>query len=293
MWAELAGGLLGGGLGGLLGGGKKQPDIGEQITQLVNRMNDTLSQHMEKARNANQQGTRQAKKTIEDYLGQARMDLSKYLLQAKQDAASNMWGGYQTAKAYNAPAMYAGNQALGAYMDTLGLSRPTAGFNAMQSALVNDADRQLMQSMFMSAAPEQGDLSNPVMDPGAGPELLRVNDQTTKDWIKNNGITNAGFVNWVKQNYGSGVANDVNRYGTGLAGNTGLVQQYLHNVVFPQANQSKTAQFQQQKAAYDAYQQQVAKQAQYNQYQQQVQQRMQGIPVDQSMINLYRNGGLF
>ena len=69
----------------------------------------------------------------------AAIDAQKaYQAQANQAATQ----GFDTAQALNAPQRLAGYQALDAYQDSLGLSRPTAGSFQLASALENQVRAQ-------------------------------------------------------------------------------------------------------------------------------------------------------
>jgi len=262
MFPELLGGIMGAGLGSFLGGkGSKQPDIGEQITELVNRMNDNLNQYLEKAMGYTTKQTDKAiaqqgisKKAANDYLIQ-------YLQKAQQQAQQNAWMGQQQQRAFLSPMMMAGNSALDSYMDSLGLSRPTVGYGAIQNSLLANADQNYLKQM-LGPAPQVG---NAVDDPGKSPSPLTM---TMNEKIKAINAAPGGFLGWASQQFGSGVAGDM---AGGLRGSPkngdfyNLVNQWADNNIIKPKNQAAMDQYNQQKAAYEQYQQQLAASNAYNQ----------------------------
>lgn len=172
MWDLLLGGVLGaaGGskLGQLMSGNQKQPDIGQQITDLVNNMNNTILQYGGKAIATNDLNTGNAVNAQNQYLQSAISGLNSSVDKATLSSQLQSLLGYRQAQAQNAPTISAGNVARDQWMDTLGLSRPQAGSDAIYNQGVKASDNALSNYIYNSHAP-QNNVGPAVSNPGAAP----------------------------------------------------------------------------------------------------------------------------
>lgn len=138
----LAGAILGN-IGGakaaqaLGGGDSSQPDIGAQITEMVNKQNGILQDYLNHAmeRASNQFG--QAVQGQQTQLATGTNQLISYLNSANTAAQSNANQAMTYAPIYNQPTITAGNNALDYLSDALGIPRSVVGSNAVQSAKLN------------------------------------------------------------------------------------------------------------------------------------------------------------
>lgn len=152
------------------GGGSKGPDIGEQITNLVNNMNGTLNQYLTKALDANNDYNSKARGTINQSAKSAQNRLLEYLGKASEEAKKNTMFGVNQSAAYNQPTISAGNAGRDALMDSLGLARPVVGSEAVQQSLL-----------------KQGQLQNAMSELGAYKGTAKPADLTATApvWVKN------------------------------------------------------------------------------------------------------------
>ena len=155
--APVAGGVTGSVLGGLAGGGggSSQPDIGSQITQMVNTQNGILYQYLQKANAEAANYTNTGVKDINSGMTNATNALNAGLTGATTQANNNAQAGLNAYAATIKPYEMAGGNAMDKLSDSLGITRPTVGTFAVQNALQNQAESQ-RQITALGKAPTVG-----------------------------------------------------------------------------------------------------------------------------------------
>lgn len=133
---------------GGFGGGNPTSDI----DTLVNEMNSTLNQYLNKGLGAASNYTNQAIGQQNTSLNNATNALQTYLGNATQAYQNGANQGVDQFRALQAPYANAGYNALDAYQDSLGLSRPQMGSAALSSALFNSAKVNPLMQGLLSAA---------------------------------------------------------------------------------------------------------------------------------------------
>ncbi len=182
MWVELAGALTGLGLRAgvdkLLGVGKnKQPDIGKQITELVNKMNNTLETYMREGIQASEDKTWYGYNVVNESIGKNQNILQDYLNKGTEAAKQNIYQGQVDAAGYLQPQLQSGGAGLDAYMDSLGLRRPVVGSYALQDAITKKNTRDTAMSNLGPV------IGNPGSAPIA-PDYTAVRASVSPDLIK-------------------------------------------------------------------------------------------------------------
>lgn len=258
MWDILLGGILGGGLGGglgAIGSKKKQPDIGQQITDLVNTMNDTVLSYAGKAIASNDEASGRGVTTLQNYLKDAIGTQEKYLQKGTIGSQMQSMLGYNQAKANFMPTIQAGNNARDTWMDTLGISRPVAGSDSIYQAQTKAAD-EAMYNYFAQSNTQNAPKA--VNAPGAAPLYPSITQDDLSIFLTNTkNDSNSDFYRSVIGQLGEGAGKALLQGGANPEALKGLASAYLINQRMPTYNQQMSA-YNQQKAAYDKYQQQAA-----------------------------------
>lgn len=152
--------IAGSKLGMAMGGNSKQPDVGAQITKMVNNQNKILNEYLEKALVATGNTTFQAIGEQRQAQKNSSNTLLDYLNKASQQAKLNSMYGLQNSRATLQPTMDAGFTAQDALMDSLGLSRPVVGSGTVQNALLNQAllpqQQDILLGQYGGKAPTLG-----------------------------------------------------------------------------------------------------------------------------------------
>lgn len=302
----------------LIGGGDDaQPDVGEQITQLVNGMNNTLNDYLNRSLSVTQNYTDQAINQSTKYLGQANTNLTNYLAQAQRQAQMNSLYGQNINRAYLQPTIQAGNTALDAYMDSLGLKRPVVGTNAVQQALTDKALKE--QSIGFLNSQYGGNLpTNPGSAPiaptqqaayqpseqeirayitqnsnqgrGMAPGGLQIYTGMNSPWQESRGPRMQAPSGWSQQAFNEATMyTDINK----IDQNSPIYKNAMLGLTIPK-QQAADAAYQQQQQAYNAQNQQYQSNlANYNQYSDalnNINANFNTSPMQDSILNAYQAG---
>lgn len=170
---EIAGGVLGTVAGGkvaqMMGGGGGQPDIGQQITDMVNQQNKILRTYVDKAITSSTSYTNDAIRGTYAQTQQANNYLTSYLDKARDEAKMNTFMGLQGSYNIAQPYMQAGGKATDALQTSFGFGVPLVGTAALQDALhAKDTTTQARQT-GMEALLKQFGGSAPTAPSGPAP----------------------------------------------------------------------------------------------------------------------------
>lgn len=270
----LGGALMGAGslassiMGG--GGGTSMADMQKEASQMyftpdfINTMNTMLQKAQDNAIAQSTTYTNEGVQQQQQSLQNANNALSSYLAQGIQQSQQASQQGFNLSQALQAPYAQAGYNALDAYQDSLGLSRPQMGSAALSANLTQAANQsqaiQALQQQYGTTPPVLG--SAPVA-PDINADLnnvtaQQIQDAISQDIIKNN--PNQAVNTYTYKGPGGTVQ---------LGGNTGpeMSQTYLNSnpaiynaqkqSLADQVYQQQLTQYNQQQQAYQAQQQLV------------------------------------
>ena len=193
-----AGEAAGSALGNALGGGSSSSQaVNSMFTtpNFVNTVNNMLTRSLSQAQQQYTTYATQAVNQQNTSLNQATNAINTGTTQAGT-TLSNAVGQYQSLQE---PYASAGYSALDAYQDSLGLSRPTAGSQAVSQALSNNQQYNAMLAQNGGKAP-----TNPGTAPTA-PTLAQAQASVTPQAILNYERQNSNFVNGKDYYTGTGL----------------------------------------------------------------------------------------
>lgn len=177
----------------------KAPELTYSTPGFITTMNNMLQGALNNAIGTSTNYTNQAIGQQNQSLNTATNALNTGLSGATQSALQQAQNGFNTSQALQAPYAGAGYGALDAYQDSLGLSRPQMGSQALSSALTNTANVQnQLQNLFSQYG------TTPPTAPGAAPtgpqDLSYYSQQVTPQQVQQYLAQNT------KQNWNNGVA---------------------------------------------------------------------------------------
>lgn len=276
-----AGSVAGSLLGGLAAGGSgssTQPDVGQQITQMVNQQNGILNEYLQKAIKDSTGYTATAVNATNAANTNAQNTLSNYLTNATNTANQQSQQGNALSRATASPVIGNGLGAQDALMDSLGLRRPVIGTAALQNALqAPELAKQGIAALGTAVTnPGQFNGQTPTLAGNVDPNSLGT--QSVIDYIKRQGDS---YMNSLAPNWDAkwNTANYVNSNTRAALAN--------------ELNASHQQQYQQQQQQYAQQQQQYQGALQnYNNYQGQVQgvNNQYMTPQVQSILQAYNSG---
>lgn len=274
------------------GGEEKAQQIQFGNPSFLKEVNGILIDYVGKAINEVNQGTNKGVGSLQEYLGKAEQSLTQNTQKAIDQAAFYGNQGFQQSQALQSPYNMAGLTALDAYMDSMGLSRPQQGSQAVQQGLFNAAQAKpyLEQLQAMGAPTDVG--AAPTMGQAAAvtPEQIEalyqsslVGNQDPRNRAPGAAVTyfnnplggQIAVSNWHK----SGAYNN----SAGISQAKAASAQYLQQ----QAQAAAQAEYDKQQQAYQAA---IAKQQQQAAIMNQIQKQIGLTPQQQQMAGAYNQG---